>query len=69
MAVKEFNYRELKKLSLSHDLLNMMTKIHEYKGKQALFLRQKPVELNRLAIYHFIVDIYKFTKQLPAPLF
>ena len=32
MAVKEFNYRELKKLSLSHDLLNMMTKIHEYKG-------------------------------------
>ena len=22
-----------------------------------------------LAIYHFIVDIYKFTKQLPAPLF
>ena len=22
-----------------------------------------------MAIYHFIVDIYKFTKQLPAPLF
>ncbi|WP_164985060.1 hypothetical protein [Enterococcus faecium] len=48
MAVKEFNYRELKKLSLSHDLLNMMTKIHEYKGKQELYIATKPEILTEL---------------------
>jgi Fic family protein len=28
--------------------MSYISKIHEYKGKQELFLRQKPVELNRL---------------------
>jgi len=42
MAVKEFNYRELKKLTLSHNLLNMLTKIHEYKGKQDIYIATKP---------------------------
>ena len=38
VVVKEFNYQTLEKLSLSYDLLNMFTKIREYKGKQALHL-------------------------------
>ncbi len=48
MAVKESNYQELKKLSLSHDLLNMLTKIHEYKGKQELHLATNPRILSKL---------------------
>ncbi|MDT2660490.1 Fic family protein [Enterococcus hulanensis] len=48
MAVKEFNYRELENLSLSHDLLNMLTKVHEYKGKQELYIATKPEILNKL---------------------
>ena len=48
MAVKEFDYRELNKLTLSHDLLNMLTKIHEYKGKQELYIATKPEILNKL---------------------
>ena len=30
------------------DILNLVAKIHEYKGRQALYIRQKPVELERL---------------------
>lgn len=46
--MKEFNYAELKNLSLSHDLLNMLTKIHEYKGKQELYITAKPEILSKL---------------------
>lgn len=54
MAVKEFNYRELKKLTLSHDLVNTMTKIHEYKGKQELYIETKPEILSKLTDLAFI---------------
>ena len=30
------------------DILNLVAKIHECKGRQDLFIRQKPVELDRL---------------------
>ena len=30
------------------EIMSYISKIHEYKGKQELFLRQRPVELNRL---------------------
>lgn len=48
MAVKEFNYQKLEKLSITYDLLNMLTKIHEYKGKQELYITTKPEILNKL---------------------
>lgn len=48
MAVKEFNYQKLEKLSITYDLLNMLTKIHEYKGKQELYITIKPEILNKL---------------------
>ena len=31
-----------------NEILSYVAKIHEYKGKQELYLRQKPVELERL---------------------
>lgn len=46
--MKEFNYRELDNLTISHDLLNMVAKIHEYKGKQELYLVTKPAILDKL---------------------
>lgn len=47
--VKEFNYQTLEKLSLSYDLLNMFTKIREYKkGKQGLYISNKPEILSKL---------------------
>lgn len=46
--MKEFNYRQIEKLSIDHNLLNMLTKIHEYKGKQELYLSTKPEILNKL---------------------
>lgn len=48
MAVKKFDYNELVKLTFSYDLLNMLTKIHEYKGKQELYVITKPEILNKL---------------------
>ncbi len=48
MAVKKFNYHELTQLTLSYDLLNMLTKIHEYKGKQELYIATKPEILSKL---------------------
>lgn len=46
--VKEFNYQILEKLSLSYELLNMFTKIREYKGKQGLYISNKPEILSKL---------------------
>lgn len=46
--MKKFNYQALEKLSLSYDLLNILTKIHEYKGKQELYLATKPEILSKL---------------------
>lgn len=46
--MKKFDYHELKKLSISHNLLNMLTKIHEYKGKQELYIVTKPEILSKL---------------------
>ena len=46
--MKTINYQALEKLSLSYDLLNTLTKIHEYKGKQELYLATKPEILSKL---------------------
>ena len=46
--VKEFNYQILEKLSLSYELLNMFTKIREYKVKQELYISSKPEILSKL---------------------
>lgn len=46
--MKEFNYKKLETLDLSFDLLNMLTKIHEHKGKQELYIERKPEILKKL---------------------
>ena len=46
--MKYFDYTRLADRTWDNEILSYISKIHEYKGKQELFLRQKPVELNRL---------------------
>jgi len=42
MILKRFNYRELDKELMVPEMMNLVSKIHEYKGKQELFIRVKP---------------------------
>ena len=46
--MRRFNYNALVDRTWDTDLLNLVAIIHEYKGRQVLFARQKPVELERL---------------------
>ena len=46
--MREFDYSYLNGRTWDNEIMAYISKIHEYKGKQELFLRQKPVELNRL---------------------
>lgn len=46
--MRNFDYEKLKMLTWDNEILSYIAQIHEYKGKQDLFLRQKPVELERL---------------------
>ena len=46
--MREFNYDFLKEKKWDKDVLGYIGLIHEYKGKQQLYLKQKPIELSRL---------------------
>ena len=46
--MRNFNYDKLRDRTWDNEILSYVAKIHEYKGKQELYLRQKPVELERL---------------------
>lgn len=46
--MKKFNYSNLKNKMLDIKLVNYLTQIHEEKGKEQLFLKQKPEELEKL---------------------
>ena len=46
--MREFNYDSLKQRTWSNELLSYVAQIHEYRGKQELYIRQKPAELQRL---------------------
>ena len=46
--MRVFDYSKLKERTWDNEILAYVAQIHEYKGKQDLYLRQKPVELNRL---------------------
>lgn len=46
--MRVFDYSKLKDRTWDNEILAYIAQIHEYKGKQDLYLRQKPVELNRL---------------------
>ena len=46
--MRTFNYRKYKTYRWDNEVLNYLSQIHEHKGKQDLFLRQKPVEMEKL---------------------
>ena len=46
--MRKFDYSKLAERTWDTDILNFVAKIHECKGRQDLFIRQKPVELDRL---------------------
>ena len=46
--MRNFDYSHLKNRTWDNEILSYVAKIHEFKGRQELYLRQKPVELERL---------------------
>lgn len=46
--MRRFDYGKLKEASWDSQIVSYIAKIQEYKGRQELYIRQKPVELKRL---------------------
>ena len=46
--MREFNYDSLKDKSWDSEILGLVAQIHEFKGRQELYLRQKPAVLDKL---------------------
>lgn len=46
--LRSFDYSELENLKIDMEIINYLSKIHEYKGRQDLYIRQKPAELDKL---------------------
>ncbi|KIR02526.1 hypothetical protein P261_01341 [Lachnospiraceae bacterium TWA4] len=46
--VKKFDYKYLKERTWDNEIISYIAKIHEFKGRQDLYTRQKPAELDRL---------------------
>ncbi len=46
--MRRFDYKKYKARLWDNEILNYLSQLHEYKGRQELFLRQIPVEMERL---------------------
>lgn len=46
--MRTFDYTKLKEQKWDSEILGLVAQIHEFKGRQELYLKQKPVELDRL---------------------
>ena len=46
--MRHFSYIGLKNRTWDNEVINYLSLIHEYKGKQSLYMQQKPSELKRL---------------------
>ena len=46
--MRNFDYTELEKSLWDSEIIGLIAQIHEYKGRQELYLKQKPAELDRL---------------------
>ena len=46
--MRSFDYSKLSKMCWDNEILLLCSKIHECKGRQDLFVRQKPAQLDRL---------------------
>ena len=42
-----FDYKKYKEHTWDNEIVSYVSQIHEYRGKQDLYIRQKPVELER----------------------
>lgn len=43
-----FNYENLARSKWDNEIINLLSQIHEHKGKQELFLTRKPAFLDKL---------------------
>jgi len=41
-SLREFDYTAVPNELMNHELMNLVSAIHEYKGKQELFIKAKP---------------------------
>ena len=46
--MRSFDYSILKNRTWDNEILGLVAQIHEYKGRQELYLKQKPAELDKL---------------------
>lgn len=46
--MRDFNYGKLRNIKWDNEVLGLVAQIHEYKGKQTSFLKQKPATLEKL---------------------
>lgn len=46
--MKSFHYHQLETIALNLDVVNLLTAIHEYRGKQAMFIETQPDVLEKL---------------------
>ena len=46
--MRVFDYEKLSQSQWDVEVVNLLTKIHEHKGKQELFIQQKPAVLDTL---------------------
>ena len=47
-TMRNFDYSTLASMSWDSEIIGLVAQIHEYKGRQELYLKQKPAELDRL---------------------
>ncbi len=46
--MRQFDYSKFDSISWNNEIVSYLTQIHEHKGRQELYSRQKPVELEKL---------------------
>ena len=49
--MRNFDYSDLASRSWDSEIIGLVTQIHEYKGRQELYLKQKPTELDHYIVY------------------
>ena len=46
--MKEINYRAIEKMPITIEVMNMISVLHEYKGRQELYIETQPKILDKL---------------------
>ncbi len=46
--MRNFDYQKLVNVCWDSEVVGLVAQIHEFKGRQALYLKQNPVELDKL---------------------